>query len=101
MEAADGGNETWLKRRFGPSSWQAMPPSRRASWIGVGLAGSLVLLGAFWLVLHQAKERAQQHWSQVSRPEQGEPCGPSRLDDAVCAPATGRPAAARAGTAPR
>lgn len=97
MDTADGEDGSWLRQRFGSGAWEDLSASQRATWLGVGLAGSLVLLGAFWLVLHQAKERANHYWAETPRAVRSESCGAAGLDDPDCAPAAGQGSRAGAG----
>lgn len=71
MATQQDGDDSWMKRRFGEGARTGMASGRRAALYAAGLAGSLVLLAAFYLVLQQSLARAQQHWAQA---RQAEPC---------------------------
>lgn len=80
MATAQDEDDTWVQQpQTGKGAWTGRASGPRAAWYAVGLAGSLLLLGAFYLVLHQALARAEQHWAGAVR---AEPC-PGRSTSAA------------------
>ena len=79
MHQGEGRQDTWWRRQFGAGAWADTTSSQRIAWFVVGASGSLVLLGAFWVVLNQALERADQHWERArSAAPAPSPCASAR-----------------------
>lgn len=98
MQHREGANGTWFHRRFGPGAWADMVPPQRLAWCLGGATGALLLLGAFYLVLHQSLARADQHWAQA-RGADGCAVGRTLASADRCAASTVDAVAARNGPA--
>lgn len=78
MEHDEGAHDTWFHRRFGPGAWAGMAPARRLAWCVGGAFGAVLLLAAFYGVLHQSLARADQHWARATGAGSAERCAAGR-----------------------